>query len=121
MLYDKLPNVGDICSSGFDLRVDCAQAVSAVEIAAGSGASGLTSAAKLRDFFIAAANAADKAAGGSGSAVIASGYVVLTANQAVVTDGDPVVVDDNVGTPNAKSPGVASVSAGALQKVTLAA
>jgi hypothetical protein len=96
MLYDKLPNVGDICSTGFRLRVDCAHAVSAVEIAAGGSASGKASAAKLRDFFIACANAADKAAGNSGSAVTADG-VVLGDNQAVITDGDAVEVQNSVG------------------------
>jgi len=90
MLYEKLPNIGDICSTGFSLRVNCADAISAVEIAAGQSASGKTSATALRDYFIACANAADKAAGGSGAGVVANG-TVLASNQAVITDGVEVV------------------------------
>jgi hypothetical protein len=53
-------------SDGADLRFDAAAAISFVEVAAGRSASGKTSAALLRDFFIACANASDIAAGGLG-------------------------------------------------------
>ncbi|MCD9228591.1 hypothetical protein ACPPTR_19480 [Ralstonia pseudosolanacearum] len=62
MLYEKLPNVGPYVTNGFDLRVDAARAISAVEIQAGYGASGQGSAQALRDFFVACANACNAVA-----------------------------------------------------------
>ena len=69
MNYVDLPNISLVTSNHFSLRVDCAKAISAVEIQAQRAASGTDSAIQLRDFFIACANAADKAAGGTGTAV----------------------------------------------------
>jgi len=54
---------------GFGLRVDAARAISHVEVAAMNGVSDTTAAESLRDFFVACANAADKAAGGNGKRV----------------------------------------------------
>lgn len=68
MNYADLVSPG-IVNGGFRLRLDCAKAISAVEIVAQTGPSGVTTAQNLRDFFIACANAADKAAGGDGTAV----------------------------------------------------
>ncbi|KVM61733.1 hypothetical protein WJ58_04020 [Burkholderia ubonensis] len=63
MIVTALPDIRTVYSDGDDLRWDAAQAVTAVEIAASRGAGGVVSAAKLRDFFIAAANAAHAATG----------------------------------------------------------
>lgn len=68
MNYADLVSPG-LINGGFRLRLDCAKAISAVEIVAKTGASGITTAEKLRDFFIECANAADKAAGGDGTSV----------------------------------------------------
>jgi hypothetical protein len=68
MNYADLVSPG-LVNGGFRLRLDCARAISAVEIVAHTGDGGIATAQKLRDFFIACANAADKAAGGSGSDV----------------------------------------------------
>ncbi len=62
MLYEKLPYIGGQVTNGFDLRVDAAKAISAVEIQAGYGTSGQASAQALRDFFIACANACNAVA-----------------------------------------------------------
>ncbi|KAF1043420.1 MAG: hypothetical protein GAK35_02204 [Herbaspirillum frisingense] len=67
MKYVDLPNLALVTSNHFDLRVDCARAISNVEIQASRAASGKDSATQLRDFFLACANAADKAAGGTGT------------------------------------------------------
>lgn len=72
MQYDKLPYVGDICSTGFELRTASADAISAVEIAAGYGDSGKTSAAQLRDFFIACANACHAVTGAAKTVKLAT-------------------------------------------------
>ncbi|EML1602123.1 hypothetical protein CPT_Paku_051 [Burkholderia phage Paku] len=63
MLVTDLPNIREVYGQGDDLRWDASQAVTAVELAAARGAGGVTSAATLRDFFIAAANAAHAATG----------------------------------------------------------
>jgi len=70
MLLTKLPDIQKVVSDGDDLRADTADAITAVEIAAKRSASGLAAAGKLRDFFIAAANAADRAAGGDGDVTV---------------------------------------------------
>ncbi|MEX3785579.1 hypothetical protein [Paraburkholderia sp. BR14374] len=62
-LVTSLPNISNIVSEGDDLRQDTADAITAVEIVAAYGAGGKASAGQLRDFFIAAANAAHKATG----------------------------------------------------------
>lgn len=66
MLPQNLPRLEGTINDGADLRMDAAAAISFVEVAASRSASGLVSAAALRDFFIACANASDKAAGGLG-------------------------------------------------------
>ncbi|HEF4776436.1 hypothetical protein KTE28_18330 [Burkholderia multivorans] len=63
MLVTNLPDIRLAYSDGDDLRWDTAQAITAVEIAASRGDGGKASAAALRDFFIAAANAANVASG----------------------------------------------------------
>jgi len=68
MNYVDLPDVRHVVR-GFKLRVDAARAVSQVELLAASGAASVEAAESLRDFFVAAANAADKAAGGNGKRV----------------------------------------------------
>lgn len=68
MNYADLKSPG-LINGGFRLRLDCAKAISAVEIVSRTGASGLVTAASLRDFFIECANRADMAAGGDGTAV----------------------------------------------------
>ncbi|BCL97687.1 hypothetical protein ACI2US_03225 [Ralstonia nicotianae] len=68
MLYEKLPNIGEQVTRGFDLRIDAAQAISAVEIQSAYGPSGQASAQKLRDFFIACANACNAVAGATDAA-----------------------------------------------------
>lgn len=68
MNYADLVSPG-IVNGGFRLRLDCAKAISAVEIVSKTGAGGIATAQGLRDFFIACANHADKAAGGDGTAV----------------------------------------------------
>jgi hypothetical protein len=66
MLVTKLPRIEHIVSDGGDLREDTAGCISAIEVVAARGVSGKASAGVLRDFFIAAANACDVAAGGLG-------------------------------------------------------
>jgi len=68
MNYVDLPDLRHIVR-GFSLRVDAARAISQVEMNAVSGVASTEAAENLRDFFVAAANAADKAAGGNGSRV----------------------------------------------------
>ncbi|KVD50610.1 hypothetical protein BGV67_02750 [Burkholderia ubonensis] len=63
MLVTNLPNIREAYAQGDDLRWDTSQAVTRVEEAAARGAGGVASAATLRDFFIAAANAAHAATG----------------------------------------------------------
>lgn len=87
MDYVKLPDLRRVVR-GFDLRVDAARALSHVELASLSSMD-KTPATDLRDFFIACANAADKAAGGSGFAVTLGG-VVLSPTQAIITSGTKV-------------------------------
>jgi hypothetical protein len=65
MLQTALPSIERVVNDGGDLREDTAAAISYVELVQSRNPSA-TSAAVLRDFFIAAANAADKAAGGLG-------------------------------------------------------
>lgn len=68
MNYADLMSPG-LINHGFRLRLDCAKAISAVEIVAKTGTAGIATATKLRDFFIACANKADVAAGGDGTSV----------------------------------------------------
>lgn len=68
MNYADLVSPG-IVNGGFRLRLDCAKAISAVEIVSQTGAAGVATAAGLRDFFIECANRADVAAGGDGTSV----------------------------------------------------
>jgi hypothetical protein len=66
MRADALPSLERCVSGGADLRYDAADAISYVQLAAPKGSGGVASAKKLRDFFIACANACDTAAGGDG-------------------------------------------------------
>jgi hypothetical protein len=66
MLPQNLPSLERTVSTGAALRFASSDAISYVEVAAQRADSGKVTAAKLRDFFIACANAADKAAGGAG-------------------------------------------------------
>jgi len=68
MDYVTLPDLRDVVR-GFQLRMDAAQAISHVEVAASNGSTSPAAAEALRTFFVACANAADKAIGGSGSRV----------------------------------------------------
>jgi hypothetical protein len=67
MDFVNLPNIMSVVR-GFDLRVDAARAISHVEQNKAYGSS-IVPAQTLRDFFIACANAADKAADGDGTRV----------------------------------------------------
>ncbi|WP_397473747.1 hypothetical protein [Pusillimonas sp.] len=92
MNYADLMSPG-IINNGFRLRLDCAKAISAVELVAQTGSAGIETAQTLRDFFIECANAADKAAGGSGSDVGIGGGE-LDPTQAIVVDGQSITVHD---------------------------
>lgn len=81
MNYADLVSPG-VLNNSFRLRMDCAKAISAVEIVSKTGVAGITTAEVLRDFFIACANKADIAAGNSGTAV-----TTLAPDQVVVTSG----------------------------------
>jgi hypothetical protein len=120
MLPQHLPKLEGTINNGADIRYDTADAISFVEVAAKRAASGVTSAHMLRDFYIAAANAADKAAGGSGDAVKIGG-VTLNANQVVVTNGDSIIVHTAAGAVQAGSPATAEVVTGVLTDVKLGA
>lgn len=71
MLPQNLPSLERTISGGADLRFDSADAISFVEVAAARSQSGKMSAAGLRDFFIAAANAAHVASGQPGTVLVA--------------------------------------------------
>jgi len=68
MDYVNLPDLRHVMR-GFNLRVDAARAISHVETSAMNGTTSVEAAENLRDFFVAAANAADKVAGGNGNRV----------------------------------------------------
>jgi len=68
MNYVDLPDLRHVVR-GFKLRVDAARAISHAETSAANGAVSKEAATNLRDFFVAAANAADKVTGGNGSRI----------------------------------------------------
>lgn len=109
----NLPSPGVIVGAQ-DARRTCAHIISKAELQRNAAQS-----AALRDFFLACANAAVAAGGGTGSTV----YV--PAGSAVIANGASVPLFTSAGVASTvatvKSPGVVTVVAGAVTKITGAA
>jgi len=72
MVPQNLPSLERTVSGGAELRYATSDAISFVQVAAQRSDSGKNSAAVLRDFFIAAANAAHAATGAAGTVALGS-------------------------------------------------
>lgn len=109
----NLPSPGVILLSQEARRI-CARIISKAEAQKNA-----TQSAALRDFFLACANAAVAAGGGTGSTVY------LPAGSAIVANGASIPLFTSAGVASTvatvKSPGVATVAGGVLTKVTGAA